>query len=91
MGELYPVLSTLMAGVERVRAEKIKIGIVGTMRRVFQEQFGKGRFAELLAVDHNCDGWDFDDIVGKPKVTFEMLPLNVDPAPTAIYLHPGVK
>jgi L-fucose isomerase-like protein len=48
MGKLYPVLSKLMAGVERVRAEKIKIGIVGTMRRVFQEEFGKGRFAELL-------------------------------------------
>jgi len=50
-----------------------------------------GRHEEFLAVDHNCDGWDLGDIVGKPKVTFEMLPLDDDPAPTAIYLHPGVK
>ena len=49
MGELYSVLSNLMTGVDRVRAEEIKIGVVGTMRRVFQEEFGKGRFAELLA------------------------------------------
>jgi len=49
MGELYPVLGKMMAGVEKVRSEKIKIGVIGTMRKVFQEEFGKGRFAELLA------------------------------------------
>ena len=49
MAELYPVLSKLMAGVERVRSDKIKIGVVGTMRKVFQEDFGRGRFGELLA------------------------------------------
>lgn len=52
MGEsnvLYPVLDGLLSGVDKVRTDKIKIGIVGTMRKVFQEEFGKGRFAELLA------------------------------------------
>lgn len=49
MGELYPVLSSLMAEVGKVRADEIKIGVVGTMRKVFQEEYGKGRFAELLA------------------------------------------
>ena len=46
---LYPVLSDMLSGIEKVRADKIKIGVVGTMRKVFQEEFGKGRFAELLA------------------------------------------
>ena len=48
MTKLYPVLDKLMADVGKVRSEEIKIGVVGTMRKVFQEEFGKGRFAKLL-------------------------------------------
>jgi len=49
------------------------------------------REEKLTAVDYNCDGWDFSDIVGEPEVVFENLPLNVDPSPNAVYLHPGMK
>jgi hypothetical protein len=49
------------------------------------------REESFFAIDHACDGWDYGDIVDGPEVTFEMLPLNVDPSPNATYLHSGRK
>jgi RHS repeat-associated protein len=43
----------------------------------------KGRWAreeELLAVDHNCNGWDIGDIVEGPNITREWLPTSVSPS-----------
>jgi len=43
------------------------------------------RYEQFLAVDHNCDGWDVDDILGEPMIVSEILPTGVDPAPSMSY------
>lgn len=47
---MYTVLQQMMDGINLVRKPKVKIGVVGTMRRVFQEETGKRKFAEMLGV-----------------------------------------
>jgi len=42
------VLNEMLSGIGRVRPNKVKIGVVGTMRKVFQEEYGKVRFREVV-------------------------------------------
>ncbi|MCX6789002.1 MAG: hypothetical protein NTZ42_00100, partial [Candidatus Gribaldobacteria bacterium] len=41
-------MNEMLSGVGRVRPNKVKIGVVGTMRKVFQEEYGKVRFREAV-------------------------------------------
>jgi len=45
----YPVLGRMLKGINLIRSGKVKIGVVGLMRNVFQQEYGKGRYAEFLA------------------------------------------
>lgn len=61
----YPVLGKMLEGISLIRSGKVKIGVVGVMRKVFQEEYGKERFAEFLqeiVQDARIELWTPQDV-----------------------------